>query len=380
MVDNTVMNNKKHCKAQRVMCVTQFYPPDVGGMQISNSLLVEGLARYGCDIELHVFGHGENCAKTGCLTRYDHPNAPLSLIDHFKLVHTVLCRVNEWRPDIVMFLDEGPTRAFGLMPFVKKYGARIVSINSGSTLVRENTHFRGKINAWLVRRGYKWLDKMFISEDTCEKLTNNYPYLRPKLNIMGRPIPDYFYKNICEADSNSVPLLFSASRASEDKKIDLILYALKALRDKRGAEVVEFIYAGDGPELDKWKRIISDYNLRKVRFVGNVGHDEIIKYYDRSHFFILPSMNEVETFGRVWVEAFARKKPVISTNICNLKYLIKDGVNGFVVRPTVSSVTEGIERALSLNLDQYRMMCEDAYRTAEPYRQSSIVREIVEML
>ena len=65
--------------------------------------------------------------------------------------------------------------------------------------------------------------------------------------------------------------------------------------------------------------------------MGHINYSELPFHYSKAHFFILPSQNEGETFGRVWVEAMALSKPIVSTGLDNLTNLVSDGVNGFIV-------------------------------------------------
>ena len=95
---------------------------------------------------------------------------------------------------------------------------------------------------------------------------------------------------------------------------------------------------------------------------------------------IFPSIYPDETFGRTWVEAFACGRPVISTHINNLKHLVHDGMNGFVVEPTPEAVAAGIDRALALGAGDYLEMSRRARQTALPFRQSSIVRQLLDAL
>ena len=233
----------------RLLCATQFFPPSVGGMQLSNRLLVEGLAREGADVHLLAFAAACDgpTPETASYSLETHPVDLSGIAGHIACARIVTRAVRTHRPESVLLLDDGMLRALGFLPRVRKYGARFASVNSGSTLVRENAHLRGRANAFLVARGHAWLDQVFVSEATALSLRAALPRVADRLRVLGRPIPDAFFdvdpsvrsEAAGPRDEAARPLLFSCSRADEQKGVGLILRALALLRDREGREVVD---------------------------------------------------------------------------------------------------------------------------------------------
>jgi len=370
----------------RLLCATQFYPPSVGGMQLSNRLLVEGLASAGAMVDLHVFaGEYAETEQQGNIRRYDHSIRPKSIMEHFACANTLIRQAKALRPDFVLLLDEGIVRALGFLPFPQKNGLRYVSMNSGSTLTRGSRHFRGRVNTGLVRRGYRWLDLLFVAQSTAAALPEACPEVADRIRMLGRPVPDSFFVEIGDEGGvpvfdNDLPTLFSCARAEEEKGIGLVLRALGWLRDQNGAEVANFVFAGDGPALTSWRRMTQELSLSQVRFVGRLPLEDLIPYYRSCYMCIFPAHGAIETFGRTWMEAFACGKPVISTTTDNLKYLVCDGGNSIVIEPKVDSICNGIRRALSLSPADYHQMSRRARETARPYSQTVIVKNLLHSL
>ncbi len=360
-----------------IMILTQFYPPSLGGMQVSNGLIVESLVNMGHKLEVHVLGRNKSkISKNGRLTEITHDFQPDTFIGHVKTLNLIYQIQSQRKADLMIFLDEGPLRVLGLVPKKMDFLIPTVSINSGSTITRLNKHIKGRINAFLVRRGYKWVSQIFVSSSTAERIRKVEPSLRDLVSTLGRPIPKYYY------DSPGIwswpvidrlPFLFSSGRAVTYKRIDLVINALKILKDKYGSEIVKFAFAGAGDELSAWKKLADAYNLKKVSFLGQLDAKELIQFYRKCDFFILPTTGEMETFGRVWVEAMANSKPVISNRIDNLSHLIQDGRNAIVVAPDDHSIAEGIDKALKLSLEQYSYLAKGAYESSESYRQDIII-------
>lgn len=359
----------------------------MGGMQYSNRLIVEGLAAIGASIDLHIFSEASRPSVTqGNIRRFDHVFRPRSVWAHLTCAQTIVREAESQRSDFVLLLDDGMLRCLGCYPFLRKAGLRYVGINSGSTLTRNNRHFRGRVNAALVRRGYRWLDLLFVAQSTAVDLRHVCPEIRARIRLLGRPMPDSLYNQAVRVEeelslfSNKFPVLFSCSRAVEEKGISLVLRALALLRDECGKEVVNFVFAGDGPALKSWRELAQELALKQVVFVGRVEHEDLVKYFQSCYMCIFPSYYAGETFGRTWMEAFACGKPVISTETENLKYLVKDNVNGVVILPEVDSIVLGIRRALALDSASYDALSRNALETAKPYKQSAIVQELMRSL
>lgn len=350
-------------------------------MQVSNGLLVEGLLEAGHCVELHVLGRAQNVFKEGALRRVDHPFSATDLIGHLRVVKLVFSECRKCRPDLVLLLDESIIRALGLLPFKLFLPTLVFSVNSGSTATRRNIHLKGMLNAWLVRRGYAFLHRLFVSDSTARQLKSRFPYLTSKIRRLGRPIPAQFFAQPQNPPSwppkKVLPILMSSGRASPDKGMDLILYALAELRKRHGNEMMEYWFIGDGPELLNWRNLTKDLQLSRVKFFGHVNFLELHEYYAKAHFFILPSHGEMETFGRVWVEALASSKPVISTRLDNLSNIIYDGKNGFFVDPSVDSIANIVERCLLLTKSEYFEMSQTAYHSALPYSLSNIIAKLI---
>jgi glycosyltransferase involved in cell wall biosynthesis len=76
------------------------------------------------------------------------------------------------------------------------------------------------------------------------------------------------------------------------------------------------------------------YRLRvhgSVIFTGPLRAEEVKEFYIDSDVVVIPSI--YETFGIVALEAMACGKPIVASHIGGLREILKDGVNGFLVKP-----------------------------------------------
>jgi glycosyltransferase involved in cell wall biosynthesis len=82
--------------------------------------------------------------------------------------------------------------------------------------------------------------------------------------------------------------------------------------------------------IDEAKKIgIND----KVIFWGKLNDQELLKRYQESDLFVLPSINTHEAFGLVLLEAMACGLPVIASNLPGVRSVFKNGNEGFLVKP-----------------------------------------------
>jgi len=165
---------------------------------------------------------------------------------------------------------------------------------------------------------------------------------KKETDIIYRTVDDKFLKESVDKDKlrdlkekydidDNKKVVLSVSRIKKKKGIDKTLEALKMYRDESNDDF-HYIIVGDGDYLPKIKEIIKELELEEhVTTTGYVDFDDVIHFYDLCDIFILPSSSE--SFGRVYAEASARKKPVIGGKVGGVKEVIDDGVTGYLVNP-----------------------------------------------
>lgn len=97
----------------------------------------------------------------------------------------------------------------------------------------------------------------------------------------------------------------------------------------QGGPVV--ILVGDGPEADALQRMAA--GLPHVRFAGEIPHHRVRQYLHAADVFVLPSVSlpgSMEGTPTALLEAMACGLPVVCTMSGGLKYLVQDGVHGFL--------------------------------------------------
>jgi len=140
-------------------------------------------------------------------------------------------------------------------------------------------------------------------------------------------------------------VLLSVSNLIQTKGIDLNIRAVSRLINKYPN--LHYIVVGSGPLKTALLQLSYKLGLaNKVKFIGRVSHQDVMKYMAGCEVFVLPSWQE--GFGVVYIEAMAHGKPVIACRGEGPEDFIEHGRTGLLVEPQdVDSLVEALDFLLS---------------------------------
>jgi len=121
--------------------------------------------------------------------------------------------------------------------------------------------------------------------------------------------------------------LLYAGRLSPEKRVHIIIQAFKLLK-KWGIKDIELKIVGDGPLKTCLIRYAKD--LDDITFIERQPHDKMPSVINDSDILILTSMSE--GLPSIVLESMACGKPVICTPVGDIPYIVKDMVNGFLLK------------------------------------------------
>lgn len=124
-----------------------------------------------------------------------------------------------------------------------------------------------------------------------------------------------------------------------------VRYLISAARKING----EVLILGDGPERPYLEKLIKEYDLPNVHLLGYMNPQDFKKFHDfyaRADVYVAPSVWD-EPLGLVILEAMASKTPVVSTRKGGVSSLIRDGYDGYLVRPrNATQIAEKVNKIL----------------------------------
>ncbi len=171
---------------------------------------------------------------------------------------------------------------------------------------------------------------------TCQR-TKNYYFSQLKVNTqkpiveIQAPVDTNVFLPTKRADRNGIIRIATLANINPNKGIEVFL-KMAELIQRNFLDNVEFIIAGPVYKTQKeyyssLLRLAEKMKLKKLRFSGTV--EDVPEFFNGIDIFICTSYNESGPMT-VW-EAMSMEKPVVSTNVGDVKDYINDYKTGFIV-------------------------------------------------
>ena len=124
-----------------------------------------------------------------------------------------------------------------------------------------------------------------------------------------------------------LPFVLFIGRFSKIKGIDILLHAIKILKDDPDLKNISFVIMGvDFGFQNQMMQMIDDFGIKeKIHVITNPSRDDVIAAYGESEFLVLPSRWELSPLTPL--EGFAFKKTVISSDIHGIPYTLNKDEN-----------------------------------------------------
>jgi len=119
----------------------------------------------------------------------------------------------------------------------------------------------------------------------------------------------------------------------ELKQVKGVKYLIKAFKIiNQKVPKAKLFLIGDGKQKKELEELVEKLNLKQnVVFVGKVMNEDVPEYMVASDIFVLSSLSE--GLPVTILEAMASGLPIIATKVRGLSEIIKEGENGFLVKP-----------------------------------------------
>lgn len=140
----------------------------------------------------------------------------------------------------------------------------------------------------------------------------------------------------CKKETNEKKVIGFCGRIVEEKGIDVLLAAYKILKEKR--EDICLRIGGDyknvagGSVYPALSTYIKENNLRDVEFIGMIPEAEMGAFYSGLDVFTLPSVNSLEAFGLVQIEAMMCGAPVVASDLPGVRTIVQNTGMGLVCK------------------------------------------------
>lgn len=185
-----------------------------------------------------------------------------------------------------------------------------------------------------------------VSKSLANKLSESFDI---KFNYIPNIVSTEFFKKNENTQKNKLFSFFCAGNLDVNKNHKMLIEAFY-LFQKEYPNSLLYI-AGEGPQKLSLRSQIEKLRLlESVILLGKLNRDDMVKFNNKCHVFVLPSFKE--TFGVVLIEALSTGIPVISTN--------SGGPSSIIIDERIGEVCENNSEALSnamkkvyINFDTY---------------------------
>jgi glycosyltransferase involved in cell wall biosynthesis len=354
---------------RRVIQVTPYYPPALGGLErvvahlsrelahrhevhvVTTRLRTEGLPRHGTEdgVRVHRLPAVEvaNTAVSALLPVHLAKARSGDLV-HLHIAHALV-------PELV-----SAVAALRGVPYVAHFHLDVdASGPLGRLLPYYKRHFLGRV----LRRAAA---VVALTEEMADFLADRYGVPRQRLHIVPNGVGDeYFLAARTTPVARPLRLLF-VGRLQIQKNVARLLDAMALVKGDVRLRVV-----GDGELRGALTEQAARLGLDNVEFAGALHGDDLVKAYADSDAFVLPS--DKEGMPLVVLEAMAARLPVIATDVPGSRELV--GGTGLLAAPEPAALAERID-LLAADAALWGDLSERSARKAEGFSWSRVAERV----
>ncbi len=183
-------------------------------------------------------------------------------------------------------------------------------------------------------------------------------------------------------DPENLHLLF-VGYITPRKGVDTLVESFKILVKDYGIDNLILDVVGDASRspdlLAGVERYSQDAGIQdRVKFHGRVSEERLEELYSLADIFVFPSV--WEGFGMVLIEAMHNRLPIVTTDAGAIPFLVKDGVNGFLVPVKDAEKLAQATRKLIESPQLRREIGETNYKVADQFRWEESLSKIKNFL
>ncbi|MCX6784065.1 MAG: glycosyltransferase family 4 protein [candidate division WWE3 bacterium] len=315
------------------------YHGKYGGLETQNENLVQGLREAGHDVIVFA------------------PASELSVSGYIFVPRTTPGKYDEawWQKSLAAFESLHAVKPFDIVISQSAAGAEIIKnkerlhvktivVAHGTiwgevkTVLRKTKSFKDIYFAFKAvafgLKTYSGLDRKYllsadhiiaVSQAVKKALTQEFPLRNDHITVISNGIDIYKY---IIADETKVPVNFLyLGRLEKEKGLELLLMAFKNVLEKEPTATLTIV--GSGP----FKLQASD----SITILGAVDYKDVPRILASASVFVLPTLRH-EGLPMTLVEAAASGLPLVASDMGGIKEIVRDGVNGFLLKSGDASV------------------------------------------
>lgn len=299
----------------RVLQVSKFYAPVVGGIETAARELVEGLSRAGLRVDVlcanqrattddERFPGGYRVVRAASLGTVQSTSLSPALVQHMRIMAA--------DSDVVHVHMPNPMAAAALW-VVRPRGCVVVHWHSDVVRQQRALYLYGPLQRWMLKRA----DAIITTSQRYAEASGPLQPWRSKLHVIPIGLSDH-RPDAALAQASQLRQRFAGRR---------IVFALGRMTYYKGFEVLieasarlpedcVVLIGGAGEYFQRHQQQIIARGLQhKVQLLGYIPSDQLPGHYEACDVFCMPSTARSEAYGIAMVEAMMRGKPVVASDI-----------------------------------------------------------------
>ncbi len=306
-----------------------------GGVEEHSKNLVKYLSQYDLNLEVITYGlendYIRDEEKVTRIIKRSSGNILFNVLaipfDLFRLMK----EIKKLKPDVVHFQGTHPLYCLGALHTQRNFPTLITVHGIMSVemdLHMEKSGFLRFFSKFIERRALSKIKNIIVVapqvEELIKEMTNSKTYMIPN-GVDVKHIKEI--KPLKLKTSNNLIFVGNLVRI---KGLDMLIEAFSIIKNQLSNS--KLLIVGNGNDEEYLKNLVSDLNLKdNIEFLGFMSGDQKFSYIKSADILVLPSL--WESLPIVVLEGMACGKPVVATNVGGIPFLIKDGVNGLLVKP-----------------------------------------------
>ena len=233
--------------------------------------------------------------------------------------------------------------------FLPGLTARLLMVFKGTptVLTVHGTSIDTKLNNFYIR----WLEKFILTQILYSaQISVSRDFLKlknvnQKIFYIANGVDVKNFDRIKVSKFKDQTLIF-VGRLHPQKNLPTLFRCIDTLRQE--FPQIQLLVVGNGEEKGMLVTLIKELRLTKnIKLLGEVTGRQLIRLYKSGHLFILPSVYEGQPL--TLLEAWTARLPVIASNTGDCSYLVKNGINGYLIKNQYdpNDIAQIIKKALS---------------------------------
>jgi glycosyltransferase involved in cell wall biosynthesis len=299
----------------RILQVSKFYPPVMGGIESVAWELTEGLNRVGCTTDVL-------CSNQEWRTRQEQAESgyrvwragALGRVLSTSIAPAMVALLNRFsrQADIVHLHMPDPMAAVALR--LVRPNCKVV-VHWHSDVIRQRRAMRlyEPLQSWVLERA----DAVIATSQAYVDSSSPLAAWRNKVHVVPIGVSDH-RSQACAAKVAEIQqafrgrrLVFALGRMTYYKGFEVLIEAARRL-----PQDCAVLIGGDGELLEHYRGIVNRSGLAgKVHLPGHIADDMLASCFKACDVFCMPSTVRAEAYGVAILEAMVMGKPVVASNV-----------------------------------------------------------------